>query len=265
MQTFSHYLDLAKANQGFSVDESWAQGRSVFGGLSAALLLTYIEANTEFSDRELRSINVQFCAALIANEPVNLSYEVLATGKSVTHIQAKLKQDNNIKTIINCCFANERPSSLLIEPNAFPVEPIEQAQTFPFIKGIVPNFIQHVDMRLNSKNFPFSGSKPDTIKGWMRFNHQDFNYSDSAILALIDAWPPATLPLLRSPAPSSSVTWNIEFIHPRAEIDQNEHLYYECNLIQAAAGLAHTEAKVYSSKGNLIALSRQVVATYDKK
>lgn len=265
MKTFQQYLELAKSKQPFVVDDTWAQGRSVFGGLSAALLLQHIEANTDFTDRELRSINVHFCAALIANEIVHLEYEVLSSGKSVTHIQAKLTQDDGIKTLISCCFANERPSEISVDAQIINTPSIENTQKFPFIPGLTPNFIQHIDMRLNSSNFPFSGSEPETIKGWMSFENHDNAYTDSAILALIDAWPPATLPLIKKPAPSSSVTWNIEFIHPRSPISENAPLYYECDLVQAASGLAHTEAKVFSENGELLALSRQVVAIYDKK
>lgn len=265
MATFQHYIEQAKLADSFSIDASWAQGRNVFGGLSTALLLTHIEANTDFTDRELRSINVQFCAALFTDEPVDLSYELLAQGKSVAHVQAKLKQGGNIKTIINCCFARERPSGIEIDATRIDVLPLDKAQKFPFIEGLVPNFVQHIDMRLNSKNFPFSGSDSGTIKGWMHFENRNQPLSDSAILALIDAWPPATLPLLKSPAPSSSVTWNIEFIHPRPSLPQEHALYYECNLVQAANGLAHTEARVFSHTGHLIALSRQLVAIYDKR
>ncbi|GAA6134312.1 thioesterase family protein [Oceaniserpentilla sp. 4NH20-0058] len=265
MQNFKHYLTCAKKDAPFQIDDSWAQGRSVFGGLSAAMLLTHVEENTEFSDRDLRSINIQFCAALVTEEDVHLDFEILASGKSITHIQAKLRQSGKIKTIINCCFANERPSNILVNPPTITAEDINNAQKFPFIKGIMPNFIQHIDMRMNSKNMPFSGSQPQTIKGWVSFENHEDPLCDSAIIALIDAWPPATLSLLNSPAPSSSVTWNIEFIHPRKKLPCGEMLYYECDLIQAAVGLAHTEARIYSSSGSLLALSRQVVATYDKK
>lgn len=266
MKSFQQYMDLSKTSSKFTIDESWAQGRSVFGGLSAALLLAYIEANTDFTDRELRSVNVQFCSALIANELLELNYEILSSGKSITHIQAKLTQDNAIKTIINCCFANERTSNIDVPtPKTNITHHLDVAQKFPFIKGIVPDFVQHIDMRLNSGNMPFSGSKNKPIEGWMHFEHPPSEFSDCAILALIDAWPPAVLPLLTRPAPASSVTWNVEFIHPRTPLSPQEHLYYECEVVQASAGLAHTEARIHSYSGELIALSRQVVAVYDQR
>lgn len=266
IKTFQQYLDLAKGNTPFTIDDSWAQGRSVFGGLSAALLLTHVEEHTKFLDRELRSIHVQFCSALFVNEPVTLKYSVLSTGKSVANIQASLYQNNEIKTFITCCFANERPSQIQVDTPIVDISsPYSQARPFPFIPGMTPNFIQHLDLRQSSDNMPFSGSKNMPIKGWMQFKSPSSQLNDSAILALIDAWPPGVLPMLKQPAPASSVTWNVEFLHPRQKLAADTPLYYECEVTQASSGLAHTQARITSPNGETIALSRQLVAVYDKK
>lgn len=266
MHPFQHYLELAKSSQPFAIDDSWAQGRSVFGGVTAALLLTHIEANTGFTDRELRSVNVHFCGALITNEPLQLEYHIISSGKSITHIQASLGQADGIKTLLTACFASERQSSIVIDtPLCETLPSIHDAKKLPYLKGITPSFIQHIDMRLNGNNFPYSGSENQPIKGWMKFEVPCDELDDSNILALIDAWPPAVLPLLKQPAPASSVTWNVEFIHPREPLGANDFLYYECKVTQAKSGLAHTQANIFSPNGQLIALSRQVVAIYDKK
>jgi acyl-CoA thioesterase len=65
-------------------------------------------------------------------------------------------------------------------------------------------------------------------------------------------------------APSSTITWNIEFMHPRAPLDVEDLLYYECAAIQAGRGYAHTEGRIYHPNGQLLALSRQMVGVYDK-
>jgi len=266
MKTFQQYLDLAKGNAPFSIDDSWAQGRSVFGGLSAALLLTHIEENTGLTDKELRSIHVQFCSALKAGEPVNLRYSVLSSGKSVTNIQATLSQNNETRTFVTCCFASERDSAIEVNtPKYLPSISHSKSNRLPFIQNVTPNFIQHLDLRLTSKNMPFTGSQNMPMTGWMHFENKPLELNDSAILALIDAWPPAVLPMMKQPAPASSVTWNVEFFHPRRAISKDSPLYYECVVTQASHGLAHTEARIVTKEGELVALSRQVVAVYDKK
>lgn len=266
MKTFQQYLDFAKGNVPFSIDDSWAQGRSVFGGLSAALLLTHIEGNTGLTDRELRSIHVQFCSALKAGEPVNLNYSVLSSGKSVTNIQATLSQSNETRTFVTCCFASERDSAIEVNtPKYSPATSHSKSNRLPFIQNVTPNFIQHLDLRLSSKNMPFTGSQNMPMAGWMHFENKPLELNDSAILALIDAWPPAVLPMMKQPAPASSVTWNVEFFHPRQHLSKDSPLYYECVVTQASHGLAHTEARIVTEEGELVALSRQVVAVYDKK
>jgi acyl-CoA thioesterase len=60
------------------------------------------------------------------------------------------------------------------------------------------------------------------------------------------------------------VTWNVEFMRPRATIPISDLLYYECSAIEAGQGYAHTEGKIYQSNGELLALNRQMVALYDK-
>jgi acyl-CoA thioesterase len=184
----------------------------------------------------------------------------------VANIQATLSQNNEIKTFISCCFASERPSQIEVDTPIYKIDtPYSQAKKLPFISGMTPNFIQHVDLRLSSNNMPFTGSENVPMKGWMQFESPQPQLSDSAILALIDAWPPGVLPMLKQPAPASSVTWNVEFLHPRQTLSADTPLYYECEITQASSGLAHTQARILTSNGETIALSRQVVAVYDKK
>lgn len=266
MKSLTQYFELASGTESFSIDPTWAQGRSVFGGLSAALLLVHVEKQTGLTDKELRTLNVHFSGAIAADEPCQLNYEVISEGRSVIQVQARLLQDNQCKTLVVACFAKNRDSHVRYQPD--PHEPAvsrEQAQQMPFIKGVVPDFIQHLDLRFTSKSLPFSGAEHGIITGYMSFHEPHSEFNDASIVALIDSWPPAIFPMLKGPAPGSSVTWNMEFIQPRAELKQDDSLYYECEVQQADLGYAHTEAKIFHPNGELIALSRQLVAVYDKR
>ncbi len=172
--------------------------------------------------------------------------------------------DKEVKTSVLACFSAPRNSNvevkhLPVSPSILPV----QAYKFPFLKGVVPDCIQHMDMRFTSKAMPFSGSDNSEVSGWMRIDQSPAELSDASIIAMIDAWPPAVLPMMKKPAPASTVTWNIEFIQPRAQLNTDDFLYYQCNAVQAESGYAHTEGKVFHPNGQLLALSRQLVAIYD--
>ncbi len=265
-----HYLTLAKSNTPFKIDDSWAQGRSIFGGLSAALVLAHIEAQIEEStgltDKDLRTLNVHFCGAITADENCEFKYEILSQGKSIYQIQGQLIQDGQVKTQVLACFGLQRNSSIHISHAKLEtVKAASDGIKFPFIEGLTPNFVQNIDVRATSKNFPFSGSANMQVNGYMRFEEAPTVFNDAAILALIDAWPPAILPMLKKPAPASTVTWNIEFVQPRNELKQDDYLYYQCDVVQADLGYGHTEAKIFHPNGELVALSRQLVVVYDQK
>lgn len=263
MKTFSDYIQLAKQTTTFTIDESWAQGRSVFGGLSAALLLAHVEAHVEFEDKELRSTNINFCGAIEANQPCQLNYQMISMGKSVIQVQGQLLQAGIIKTLAMFCFGRQRTSQVKLQPEKKSVAETTFT-SMPFIADIVPNFIQHIDLKFSSCHLPFSGQGDGHIHGKMAFQQTPKQFNDSAILALIDAWPPAVLPMLKSPAPASTITWNVEFIQPSPALQADDFLLYDCQVIQAEQGYAHTEGRIFHPNGQLLALSRQLVGIYDK-
>ena len=266
MHNFSHYLNLAKSQQPFSIDASWGQGRSIFGGISAALILSHIESQTGLTDKSLRSVAVQFCGATTADEDCDLSFQVLTEGKSIIQIQGMLSQGGHIKTVLNACFGMTRQSSIHVKgQKAEPQKHFTDVPAMPHIPNVVPNFIQHLDLSFTSGAFPFSGTDQTKVTGWMSFKDAPQEFNDSAVLALIDAWPPAVLPMLKTPAPASSVTWSVEFIMPRSALAKDDRLYYECDIKQADLGYAHTEGQVYHPNGELLALTRQLVTIYDQR
>ena len=264
MQNFQYYLDLACSNQTFSIAPDWAQGRSVFGGLSAALILHRIETQEPLGKKQLQSLSVNFCGPLEVETPCEIQYSVLSNGKSISQIQGQLLQNKEVKTQITACFGLTRESSIHVSAaDSQPKNTMEKASPFPYIKGVTPEFIQHLQLGLLNNAFPFSGVSTTDVLGWMKFKEAPTKFSNPALIALIDAWPPAVLPMLKKPAPASSITWNVEFTEPGLTLEKDSSVYYECDVTQAHHGYAHTEAKIYHPNGQLIALSRQLVGIYD--
>ena len=262
---FLHYRDLAKTETVFTISEEWGQGRSIFGGLTAALVIVHIESNVELTGRDLRTVNIHFCGATIADVDCEFRHRVISEGKSVVQIEGQLLQNGEVKTEIIACYTRQRTSSINIDLPimVFPVAQ-KDAVKLPFAKGKLPDFVQYFDHRYTHNNRPFTGSNDSLIAGWMRLDKPSEVLNDATILALIDTWPPAILPMLSAPAPTSTITWNVEFMQPRAELDVEDMLYYECSAIEAGQGYAHTEGKIYHPNGQLLALNRQMVGVYDK-
>ncbi|MDF1762660.1 MAG: thioesterase family protein [Oleibacter sp.] len=267
MKPFDHYYQQMKTPGSVSLDGSWAQGRTTFGGMSAGLALATIEAQHP-TDHPLRSLSVHFCGPLFTEVPFEGQTRVLSAGKSVANYQCDLMQNDACVTSVIACYGKNRESDIDVPEADIPPETINEGKLITYIKGLTPDFAQHIDYRYVDGGMPFSGSEKNCLKGWMRFNDSTSLITDAHLIALIDAWPPATLQKLKSPAPCATVSWSLEFVDSPSRMSPpltcEDWLYYECLIIEASGGYAHTTAKIYSATGDLLALSRQLVVVYDK-
>lgn len=82
------------------------------------------------------------------------------------------------------------------------------------------------------------------------------------LIGLIDAWPPATLPLLKTPAMASSLSWTVEFMHPQPSLAPDEYTVYRAELKESSNGYGHSRAQIWNQKGELLALSQQTVTHF---
>lgn len=264
---FDHYLQQAINQDELAVAADWGQGRTTFGGLSAALALAHIAPQA--GDKTLRSVNVSFCGPLQTGTPFRLLARNLRSGKSVTHLQGEVWQGEGLCTQINACFGSERESGIEVTHQLLLTGEAGGGQRMPYIKGLTPEFTRHIDFSYVEGGLPFSGSKANHIKGWMRFNAGDEQQAmtNAHLLALIDAWPPTLLQKLKAFAPCASVTWSAEMVTPLAQLpamSSTDWLWYEAEIRQAHHGYGHTEARIATADGTLLALSRQLVVVYDR-
>ncbi len=255
-------IQASKSLTELSFPENWCQGRTAFGGLSAALVYVAMRKRVA-SERVLRSMNTNFVGPLIADTPFEISVEIVREGKNSSMVLAKAIQNGNVCVMVQACFAIARSSKIEVLSDAALTLPTPQPEkNMPYVKGLVPEFLQHIDLNVLEGQLPFTDSKCSTLAGWMRFSQQAKTITDAHIIALIDAWPPTTLQMADVPSPASSMTWNLEFIHPHSTIEPDQYLAYKCITRQAGAGYAHTEANVWNANGELIAISRQCVTVF---
>ena len=148
---YSYYEELAKTTNELTVDDSWGQGRSVFGGLTTAMVLTYIETQIDFKDCDLRTINIHFCGAAIEGELCELTYKILSEGRSVIQVEGQLLQGGAVKTQVIACFSRQRVSAIQLSqpPMQFEKTP-QDGMKMPFIKGVAPGFVAYLDTRFTS-------------------------------------------------------------------------------------------------------------------
>jgi acyl-CoA thioesterase II len=245
-----------------SIPSSWAQGRTIYGGLSAALAYQAMKQSVT-SDKQLRSLNTSFIGPINVNQEFEIAIEVLRQGKNVTQVLAKLIQNEKSALVAQASFGTDRESKIKVANQLFHDMPVPLKPSFlPRIPKVTPKFLSHFQLAKTKGGLPFTGRKDSDVHGWMRFEQPPKEFTDAHLVALIDSWPPTILQMFKLPKMASTMSWNLEFIYPHLPIAADEWFAYQATTRQAADGYVHAEANVWDSRGELVAISRQVVTVF---
>ncbi|PKG96021.1 acyl-CoA thioesterase II [Paraglaciecola sp. MB-3u-78] len=245
-----------------SVPSSWEQGRTLYGGMSASLVYQAMRDVVD-SEKVMRSLSTNFIGPIEADTEFSIIVEVLREGKNVTQVVGRIVQDNKVALMSQASFGIARQSIVNIS------DPLQHNMDYPQapnfilqIPKVTPKFLGYFDLAQSKGGLPFTGKKDSDVHGWMRFKKPPNDSSDAHLIALIDIWPPTILQMLNSPAMASTLSWNLEFIHPHQKMSGGDWFAYQAHTRQAADGYAHTEANILDKHGSLVAISRQVVAVF---
>ncbi|NER65973.1 thioesterase family protein [Pseudomonas sp. MAFF212427] len=264
---FSRLLTAVRLQpQAVVIPAEWAQGRACFGGLMAALLYEAMHAKVA-PDRPVRSLAITFVGPAEPGVPISFEVESLRDGKAVSSLLGRALQNGQVVTLIQGSFGAGR-SSVVHVPALAPValKPLAEATPeMPYIKGVTPEFIRHLALRWGIGGLPYSNTQARQMGGWVRLRGDDVveeRVSEAHLLALVDAWPPALLPHLRTPAPGSTLTWTIEFVQPVASLTTLDWCQYCAQIDYARDGYGHVSAALWTAAGDLLAISRQTVTVF---
>lgn len=249
------------------VPDNWAQGRTVYGGLSAALIYQKMQAMVQQDKtdeiRPVRYLNYSFIGPLMTNAPISIEVDLLRAGRSATQLMAKVKQQGEICIVAQGCFGIKRKSKLQsINKKTHNMSIPKKGNFLPQIPKIVPKFLRHFELSLQQGRLPFMHSKKDYLHGWMRFKKQPSEFNDAHLIAAIDAWPCTVLQQLKLPAPASTMNWNIEFPQNSALPKANDWIAYQAHTEHASDGYVFSDAQLWNADGGLLALSRQTVGVF---
>lgn len=253
------------------VPPSWGQGRATFGGLVAALLYRRARAVLEdagvFAGKPPRSLTFSLVAPLAPGE-ARVEATVLRSGKSVTQLEARIVQDGQVAAVMLASFGAARVSEIVIAPAAVPAYAApETLPAMPYVAGVTPDFTQHFEFRYVSQ-VPFTAPRATTgdMGGWVRFRSPTAGTGIEHMLGLVDAWPPAVLPMFKQPAPISTLTWTIEFTEAAhampADASADVFFGYLAQTELSAGGYVHIASRFWRADGTLLAIGRQTVAIF---
>jgi len=107
-----------KQKEWIEIPEGWLQGRTVFGGLVAGLLMQKACCNIQDPNKRLLSCSVTFVGP-VQQGPAQLTIEILREGKSVTTLETRLWQDGAVQTILVASFGVPRASNIEVRHESF--------------------------------------------------------------------------------------------------------------------------------------------------
>lgn len=262
---FDQLLDSVNEQEVIVIPAGWGQGRTIFGGLVAALLVKKAQAVLADATKQLRTAQVNFIAPVMDGEAL-LQAEVLREGRSVTSVQIRLIQYGHVHAVLSASFGAARESIIVCDPtDAAPIlNSPDASQPVPLIDGITPEFCQYFETRLSEGDMPFSASAQPDFAGWMRFaSHVKVKKIKLPhVFALVDQWPPAVLPMFNRLAAASSLNWTLDMIDLPNNISADAWWKYQVKTDYAAGGYAYTQAKIWDEHDHLVAISRQTVTVF---
>ena len=243
-----------------SLDDAWSQGRSAFGGISAAFAITAMRKLVP-NDLPLRSLSVSFIAPVPPGK-VLIETKIIRKGKSVVQAEASLLCDGNICLRAMAAFGYSRETYSLQSASSFKPKPRGFGIKFEDHAKKTPGFLQFFDGEWVNDGMPFSGKLSRKLELWVRHNADLSQFPAEKLITICDIPPPVILShFSRPPVPSSSLTWSLEFVVPPEEVS-SDWFFLEFFVDAAANGYTQQSGNIYNETGRLCALSRQCMVYF---
>lgn len=241
------------------VGEDWLQGRSVFGGLQAAIAVAAMRGQVA-AELPLRTLQMTFIAPVGQGE-VRAVARLLRSGKSAVHVQARLEDPaGELLALAIGVFGSGRASRVQRRPELAPA-PTQAPVVLPFLPGVTPNFMQHFKVRLREGALPFS-NRPVFANRFEIGLRDDAGMSESHLLALADFVPPVALSWMETVSPGSSLTWMLELLSDDYASQPLDGWLVDAEMVAARDGYTSQSSLIWAPDGSPVALSRQSMVVF---
>jgi acyl-CoA thioesterase len=241
----------------------WGNGRTVFGGLQAALLVRGMRAVLgAASHLPLRSLHVTFVAPVAAGQDVRLRPEFLRAGKSAAHARCDLIAAGELVCTAVAIYGADRPSIVTLEIPRVEVDADpDRLPDMPYIRGMTPAFMQHLQMRIARGSLPFSGKDEAHSTIFARLRDTDCG-AEEALVALSDSIPTPALSMLKTPAPAASLNWMLELIGHPSDLDLDAWALIDTSVRAGSDGYLSQTSVLWGPSGHAFSISHQSVAIF---
>ena len=239
------------------VPDDWLQGRTLFGGLQAAV--AFAAMRSLVPEAPLRSLQATFLAPVPGGD-VRSRARVLRSGKSATHVESRIVSGDDTLALFVGVFGLPRPSAVSLIPQQ-PLVTSTHSIEMPWVPGITPAFTQHFKARWIVGGPPFSGaSHPDNvIELGMRDGGLATEYH---VMAMADFIPPIALSYLKERTAAASVTWMLEMLAEDVSALPLDGWRVDAHMVAAESGYTNQSLVLWGPGGVPVALGRQCMVVF---
>jgi len=250
-------VEAAAGEARVDVPDDWLQGRTLFGGLQAAIGLAALRSVVP--DSPLRSLQVTFIAPVPGGK-VEARARVLRSGKNATHAEARIVDGDTTLAWMVGVFGRARDSAIRVVPVQPAIDAVRPVE-IRYREGAVPAFTQHFKARWLRGSPPFTGG--DERENVIELGMRDAGPATEAhVLAMADFIPPIALSFLREPTAAASLTWMLEMLRDEVGALALEGWRMDAHLFAAHEGYTHQSLELWGPDGSPVAIGRQTMVVF---
>lgn len=249
------------------IGENWFQGRTAFGGFSAALALNgaygvLAKANDEVGEKMnagvypvLRSAQVSFVGPVFGD--VEITANILRQGRTAAFVEVTLNTVKGVGLKVVFVFMSGTGNTLEFSDLPAPKTLPPESAPADFKDTPKKHFINNFD--ISHANKKTDDTKPE-FRRWIRLKERQGLDIMSEIMLVADALPPAALKA-RSGGPISSVTWIVNLLSASPSTE-NGYWLGESVSDYAHNGCSSQKMKIWAADGTPIVTGLQSVALF---
>ena len=241
------------------VPGDWLQGRTLFGGLQAALAFKAMRSLVP--GMPLRSLQGTFLAP-VPGGLVRSRARVLRSGKNTSHVEGRIVDGDNTLALFVGVFGAGRPSAVNLRPRQ-PVVTPEKPFDMPYVEGVTPAFTQHFKARWVVGRPPFTGANSTNPSAVIELGLRDTGMATEAhLLAFADFIPPVALSWLKDRVAAASLTWMLEPLVDDVSSMPLEGWRVDAEMVAAGDGYTNQSLVLWGPGGVPVALGRQSMVVF---
>jgi acyl-CoA thioesterase len=237
-----------------TVPENWLQGRTAYGGFSAALAL-HAAQKSDVDLPPLRSAQVSFIGPLSGDIVIRATR--LRRGRNAAFVQVDVESEAGLGLRATFVFMGAVASQVDHQSGSAPDFRMPGPETQTFRGHSAVAFSRNFDL-LDRRD---DGVGPAEWLRWVRLAERDGLDPMVELVAVADCLPPSALKLLGGPAPLSSMTWLLNILGPQP-VTRDGWWLLRATTDYVREGSSSQQMAIWNADGTPVAEQMQSVAIF---